>query len=136
MKESRELAAARRHLGAVEADIVGAQSEYHLDEALLLLEDLVAGGGPESGIAGNIGRTYVGRLESAIRAVGLAPGDVPETVLERLLNLIRSLAPSDFAPEGLPELHVQIGVRYIDAVYEGYPQRDKDAVLARILDAE
>jgi len=135
MKESAALETARRHLGVLEASILDDQSEYHLDEALSLLESLVAEGGAEAAIAGNLGRTYVARIESAIRDTGLAAGDVPEPVLERLLNLIRSLAPSDFAPEGLADLHLQIGVRYIDAVFEGYPQARKDAVLAQILDA-
>ena len=64
IEESNELNQARAHLEAVQASLTAEHADYHLEEGLYLLDDLVVGGTGEADVARNLGAAYVETLST------------------------------------------------------------------------
>ena len=134
IEESNELNQARAHLQLVEASLSGEHADYHLEEGLYLLDDLVEGGTDEAVVARNLGAAYVAKLLGAIEQL-LTPRDVPEPTLKHLMRLSQILSASQFAENhDVPTLTARIATRYIDSVFEGYKPEDKARAIAQLME--
>ncbi len=132
--ESAELSGARSHLAEAEQQLFAADGEYHLVEGLDLLELLATGSTPESAIAANLGNTYLSRFREQIgRAV--VPAAVSQQRLQQAMRLSQVLDNSPFAENcATPSLTAEIAQRFIDILFEGYSEADKQRQISIALE--
>lgn len=134
LNESAALKAARNHLDRADANLAGAEAELHLVEGLDALEAIVADDTAEARIAANVGLTYVDKARRGLQAA-LAPRDVPEPVLKRLLRLSQRVDACLFAEHStVASSTADIARRHIDALLEGYPEADRERLIQTALD--
>jgi len=133
ISESRQLTEARRRLFSVEQHLLSGDAELHLEEGLLLLEEISRGKTREKTIATNLGTTYAAKLKAAIERA-LSPKDVPQPALRHLMRLSEVLGASRFV-SGLDvdSLTAIIGRRFIDSAFEGYSAEEKQLAIDRLL---
>ena len=126
--EPAELAAARRHLAAVESDFLSLDAEFHLTEGLDSLE-MLAGETSEAAPARRIGATYLSRFRQRLWDE-LAAGDIAEPTLKLLLSLSRVLDGSAFTAQcDVSSPTGAIADRLVDALLEGYPDDERERLI-------
>ena len=132
--ESTQLTRARAHLHAVDQALASTEADFHLEEGIYLLEDIIVRKMRDDTVATNLGETYLAKLLESIRRA-LEPRDVPEPMLKHLMKLTQILGASSFCTEvDVPSLTAAIARRYIDSVFEGYSPADKKRAIKGLLD--
>lgn len=134
MPESRELSAARKHLGLAESGYRSAKGLGHLQDGLGLLEEIELDGTDEhKAVAANLLATYSARIcESVRRLVENDPG-LPEPELEHLFKVLLAFDSVEIElPEYVHALKIDIAKRLIDRYYEGHSAEEKQEVLERL----
>ncbi|MGI9302278.1 MAG: hypothetical protein ACR2RB_06160 [Gammaproteobacteria bacterium] len=132
--KSRQLAEAREHLGAAEADFLGVDCDYHIDEGFGLLETLVDAGAADAAIACNVGATYFERLRRLLVSA-LSPTAIPEPTLKQLLRLAQALESTDFAGNSdMESLRKDVARRLLDKYLVGYSSEEKERQIQLLME--
>jgi len=134
MTESRKLISAREHLAKAEANYAAADSLFHLEEGLTLLEEMTTDdAGNEAKLANNLASTYANRLCAFIRKRVDADRAVPEPQLEHYFNVLRTFDQRGFAlPDDARETKISIARRLVDRYLEGHSSAEKAAALEQL----
>ncbi len=134
LHESAELARAREHLHTVDQSLASPKADFHLEEGIYLLEDIIVRKTRDARVATNIGEAYFAKLLASIQQA-LEPRDVPEPILKHLMKLTQILGASSFGNEvDVPSLTATVARRYIDSVFEGYSPADKKRAIKGLMD--
>ena len=131
MSESTRLKSARQHLTLAEARYRSADGLFHLDEALSLLEEVVASDSAEHAtVARNLAATYAARIHGTVRERLQTDRAVPEPELEHLFKVVLLFDQRGFElPAESRANKIDLVRLLIDRYYEGRPAAEKQAML-------
>jgi hypothetical protein len=134
MAEREQLQSARKHLAAAEAAFRSADGLADLEEGLLLLAEVMAGGAPsERTIAQNLASTYTNKFYGIVRRLLDTDRGIPEPELEHFFTVILAL---DHAGVDLPQdartIKIAIARTLVDRYFEGYSPAAKQQALERL----
>ncbi len=129
-----DLREARQHLAAAEQALLSVDSSYHMDEGFFLLDSILEEGGHASEVALNLANTYFKKYLDVLEGL-LAPKDVPEPTLQRVLKLLQTMEATTFAASySVESLRVAVARRLVDSYYEGYSEEEKSREIKRLMD--
>jgi hypothetical protein len=134
MPEPSALQSARDHLARAEASYGSDEGLFHLEEGLLILDEMSESGIPEQRkIAQNLAATYATKIFGRVRAAIVTDRTIPQPLLEHYFKLMLAFDQGDFdLPEEARALKIAVVRRLIDLAYEGYPDETKRKALARL----
>lgn len=131
--ETSQLAEAREHLGAAEANLFAEDSHHHVEEGFALLEDIVSSEADEADIAENTGKAYFAKLQALLAKV-LTDAATPEPVLKAVLRVTSVLDGSPFAQgSDIGELRRDAGKRLLGKYFKGYSAEEKQQKMTYLL---
>jgi len=133
--ESAELCAAREHLAKAEAAYRTADGLFHLEEGLMLLDDLATGGAAhDRTVARNVAATYADRIYGSIARLLEADRAVPEPLLEHLFKVLLAFDHGDFVlPANANVVKVSVARRLIDRYYEGHDAATRQQAVEQLM---
>jgi hypothetical protein len=132
--EPRELQSARQHLALAESGFRSKDGLFHLDEALSLLEDVIAGDSTaHTRIARNLASTYATRIHRAVQRLLQMDHGIPEPELEHLFRIVLLFDQRNFELPAESRANKNELVRQlIDRYYEGRSPAEKQAMLEEL----
>ena len=136
--ESPLLWTARQHLAQAEARYRSADGLFHLDEALSLLEDVIATGSAEQArVARNLAATYAARIHRAVQRLLQTDRGVPEPELEHLFKVVLLFDERGFElPVESRANKIELVRQLIDRYYEGRSAAEKQTMLEELTKIE
>jgi hypothetical protein len=132
--EPPELQSARQHLAQAEARYRSRDGLFHLDEALSLLEDVIANGSTEQArIARNLAATYAARIHRTAQRLLQTDRGVPEPELEHLFQVVLLFDQRGLElPAESRANKIELVRQLIDRYYEGRSPAEKQAMLEEL----
>jgi hypothetical protein len=137
-QESPLLQSARRHLAQAEARYRSGDGLFHLDEALSLLEDVIATESIEQAtVARNLAASYASRIHRAVQRLLQTDRGVPEPELEHLFKIVLLFDQRGFElPVESRANKIELVRQLIDRYYEGRSPAEKQAMLEELTKIE
>ena len=132
--EPPQLRTARQHLSQAEAKYRSEDGLFHLEEALALIEEMLASDDPEhQTIAHNLASTYSTKIFGVVRRLVEADRGLPEPALEHLFKVVLAFDERGFElPEDARAAKIGVVKLLIDRYYEGHSAEEKRAVLEEL----
>jgi hypothetical protein len=134
MAEPAKLIAAREHLSLAESNYRSEDGLVHLEEGLVLLEEVALDGATEhETVAHNLLSTYSTRICESVKKVVETDRGLPGPDLEHLFKVLLAFdAAGSKLPGYVRSLKIDVVKRLIDLYYEGYPAEEKGKVLQQL----
>jgi hypothetical protein len=130
MPETPALRSARDHLARAEASFASADGLFHLEEGLVILDEVSVDDDVQRSVAKNLAATYATKIFGRIQAAIATDRAVPQPLLEHYFKLMLAFDHGDFdLPEQARTLKIAVVRRLIDLAYEGYPPAAKRKAL-------
>jgi hypothetical protein len=128
------LDAARRHLAQAEAGYRSEDGLFHLEEGLVLLEELLASDqSAVRSIARNLAATYSAKIFRAVANLVQTDRGLPEPELERLFKVVLAFDEHGFdLPAEARAAKIGVVELLIDRYYEGHSPEDKRRALEEL----
>lgn len=132
--ESEQLRRARVHLSRAEVEFRSQNGLLHLDEALALLDEIMAAGeSTHRVIAHNLASTYGTRIFGSIKELVDTDRALPEPELEHFFRMILAFDHADVElPADAAPIKIELVRRLIDRCYEGYSPAEKREAVQRL----
>lgn len=132
MNESRDIQNARSHLNKV--DMLNKDTEHHIDEGFLALEDIANGSSTNKSTAENLGQTYMEKFYSTARE-RLSEKHIPEPELKSLLRTVSALENTTFAGKrNIESLRMEIASRLVDSYFQGYTSTERSEIIRKLME--
>lgn len=134
MVEPPQLRSVREHLSQAEQRFRTEDGLFHLQEALVLLEDLMDSAVPEHRtIARNLASTYSARIFGVVRRLVATDPGLPEPELEHLFKVALAFDEIGFElPADARSAKIAVVAQLVDRYYEGHTPEEKRAVLEEL----
>jgi hypothetical protein len=134
MAEPAKLVAAREHLSLAESNYRSEDGLVHLEEGLVLLEEVALDGATEhKTVAHNLLSTYSTRICESVKKVVETDRGLPGPDLEHLFKVLLAFdAAGSKLPGYVRSLKIDVVKRLIDLYSEGYPAEEKGKVLQQL----
>ena len=134
MIEPPSLRAAREHLSQAERDFRSEDGLFHLQEGLVLLEDMLDSAVPEQRtVARNLASSYSARIFAVVRRLVETDRGLPEPQLEHLFKVVLAFDELGFElPAEARAAKIAVVEQLVERYYEGHTPEEKRAVLAEL----
>ena len=134
MRESQDLAGARRSLAEAEAELGSADGLAALMDGLARLVDIVeAGSAGEARTARNLAASYASRCYEHVRSKLERDRQLPEPELEHWFKVVLAFDQvKDALPPAAAKLKILVVKALVERYYEGHPPEKKRAALEQL----